>query len=270
MKIRTLALGTAVIASVAAASCGNRNAVTVRKLGSAETGADRSVTLTPSKADATGGVLRSSPLEIVAFSTEFRFSASDARDSSDQCEGKRPGGDGLAFVLLGNDPKQLGSGGSGLGYQGLTNSLAVEFDIACSSGTGDPAAPHIAIDIDGSVNHGAGSVAKPVVIVNERSGTSFDDAAVWTAWIDYREGVMNVRVARDGKRPEQPSLSAKVPATLIESHKLWPGFTAANGKGASKQSIIGWKSEWVMVPRPSTPPGPPPQPFKEQLIGAPF
>lgn len=270
MNIRTLSLGVAITAGLAAASCGNRDAPALLQLGGAEAGPERSVQLTPSKPDSSGGVFRSSPLEIIAFRSEFRFSIADARDSADQCDGKRPGGDGFAFVLLGSEPKQLGSGGSGLGYQGLTDTVAIEFDTACTRDNGDPATPHIAINVDGSVNHLGASAVPPVVIADERSATSFDDGAVWSVWIDYREGVMEVRMARDGKRPERPNLQAKVPAKLIEGRKLWPGFTGANGKGAAKQTIVGWKSEWVMVPRPSTPPTPIPPPRREQLIGLAF
>lgn len=270
MQIRTSSLAVVMLAGLASAGCGKRDAVTVQRLGSAEAGPERSVLLTAAKPDSSGGVFRNGALEILAFRSEFRFSIADGSGISDQCEGTRPGGDGLAFVLLGSEPKQLGSGGSGFGYQGLTDSVAVEFDIACNRDNGDPAAPHIAIDVDGAVNHLAPSSVPPEVIVDERSRTSFDDGAVWSVWIDYREGLMEVRIARDGKRPEQANLQAKVPARLIESRKLWAGFTAANGKGASKQSIVGWKSEWVMVPRTSTPPGPIPPPRKELLIGPAF
>lgn len=270
MQIKALSLGVAVSAVLAAVSCGNREAAALQRLGSSEAGPGRSMVLTPVKPGTAGGVFRGAPVEIVAFRSEFRFSIADSRDSSDRCTGKRPGGEGLAFVLLGSAPTALGAGGSGLGYQGLKDSIAVEFDLACSPDNSDPEAPHIAIDIDGRVSHQDGAVAAPVLIVDERTQTSFDDAAIWNAWIEYQDGVMEVRVARDGKRPEQANLRAKVPAKLVESRKLWPGFTAANGKGASKQTVAAWQSEWVMVPRTSTPPGPPRPPRKEQLIGPAF
>lgn len=38
------------------------------------------------------------------------------------------GGDGIAFVIQEQDPRALGAGGAGLGYTGIENSLAVEFD----------------------------------------------------------------------------------------------------------------------------------------------
>jgi len=265
MKIRTLSLGVIVIACLAAASCGNRNAPTTVTLGGAQVAADRSVTLTAAKPDQAGGLFRRGAIELNAFSSEIQFQISDARDSADQCEGKRPGGEGLAFVLLGTEPRKLGSSGSGLGYQGLTDSIAIEFDTACSSGTGDPARPHVAINRDGSVSHEQGSLGKPATIVDERSGTSFDDAALWTAWIDYADGIMEVRIARGSKRPEQASLRAEVPAKQIESRPLSLGLTAATGKGYSKQTIVGWKLDWVSVPKGSVPPKPP-LPKKTELL----
>lgn len=40
----------------------------------------------------------------------------------------RIGADGLAFVIQGVSPVSLGNSGSGLGYEGIANSLAVEID----------------------------------------------------------------------------------------------------------------------------------------------
>ena len=52
-------------------------------------------------------------------------------------------GDGFAFVIQAASPTALGSGFGGMGYQGIPNSLAVEFDTF--QNTWDPNANHVAV-----------------------------------------------------------------------------------------------------------------------------
>lgn len=67
------------------------------------------------------------------------------------------GGEGMAFVFQ-PAPWALGSGSFGLGYQGLTNALAVEFDTRDNQSSGqttnwDIAGDHISIMQNGSIDH---------------------------------------------------------------------------------------------------------------------
>lgn len=60
-------------------------------------------------------------------------------------------GDGFAFVLQ-NDSAgtaSLGGGGSGLGYEGMTNTLAIEFDTFSFGPPAEFAAPHVAVHSNG-------------------------------------------------------------------------------------------------------------------------
>lgn len=67
------------------------------------------------------------------------------------------GADGLTFILA---AEQGGTdAGQGLGYQGIERSLAIEIDTYPNDGEhlgddlADPAADHVTVDIDGSVDH---------------------------------------------------------------------------------------------------------------------
>ncbi len=76
------------------------------------------------------------------------------------------GADGIAFVLQPLSTS-IGSTGGGLGYEGITPSLAVEIDTYQNTISGDPAADHMGIQINGDVNHNTGSnLAGPVAALS--------------------------------------------------------------------------------------------------------
>ena len=60
------------------------------------------------------------------FSTTFRFQITNA---------STPSADGIAFVIQNSEAglQALGDGGGGIGYQGISNSLAIEFDTFANS-----------------------------------------------------------------------------------------------------------------------------------------
>lgn len=44
----------------------------------------------------------------------------------------------MTFLIQPNSPNVVGKAGSGLGYAGIENALAVEFDMRVNSDKGDP------------------------------------------------------------------------------------------------------------------------------------
>src|SRR6476620_6203292 len=93
------------------------------------------------------------PVHVQAFQTSFVF----------RLEGE-PGrlGDGFTFALSGAKPAGPGAAGGGLGYQGITDSVAVKFDLVDNAGEGtdsigvftggaDPTTP--AVPLDGAPVH---------------------------------------------------------------------------------------------------------------------
>lgn len=75
------------------------------------------------------------------------------------------GADGMAFVLQ-QVSTSVGTGGGGLGYQGITPSLAVEFDTWQNTEVGDPSFDHMAIMRNGVTDHTISSnLAGPVTML---------------------------------------------------------------------------------------------------------
>lgn len=66
------------------------------------------------------------------------------------------GADGIVFILATTNTA-LGVGGGGLGYQGITPSIAIEYDDYQNGNYGDPASDHMAVISMGSVNHNLSS-----------------------------------------------------------------------------------------------------------------
>lgn len=95
--------------------------------------------LTPSAAQSAGAAYFARAQDIsIGFVTEFEFDMSVH-------EGER--GEGFAFVAQQDDPFQLGSPGPSLGYGGITNGFAVEFDAHKDEDMGDPDAGHVSIHL---------------------------------------------------------------------------------------------------------------------------
>jgi hypothetical protein len=66
-----------------------------------------------------------------------------------------PGGDGLAFVIQNDYPRALGWSGGGIGYGGILNSLAVEFDTYANDeyGVDDPSSNHVSVQTRGRLSN---------------------------------------------------------------------------------------------------------------------
>ncbi len=76
------------------------------------------------------------------------------------------GADGIAFVLQ-PISTSVGSAGGGLGYSGITPAVGVTIDTWQNSGDNDPSYDHIAIQLNGNLNHNnVNNIAGPVQAVN--------------------------------------------------------------------------------------------------------
>ena len=65
------------------------------------------------------------------------------------------GADGVAIVMKTSTAPLLGSIGEGLGYSGIPNSFAAEFDVFQNLSLGDPTFDHVGFHTNGSTNHNA-------------------------------------------------------------------------------------------------------------------
>lgn len=164
-----------------------------------------------------------------SFSTSFSFRITDSGGSSD-ADGL--GADGLTFTVQPN-AATAGGGGGGIGYSGVPNSVAVEFDTFNNgAGAGDPDGNHVGIDVNGSVS----SVSTASV------ATRMNDGAIWYAWIDYNGSVLEVRLSPVNTRPAAPTLSHAVNLfSVLGTAQVYVGFTSGTGAAFGNHDVLSWQ-----------------------------
>ena len=147
--------------------------------------------------------------------------------------------DGITFVLAAN-PTGLGIGGGGLGYQGVGNSVAIEFDTFDNGEVG--ASNHVAVDTNGALN---GTGVSPYGV---SSCSSFvptpgcmSNGDVWTVNIAYNGTNLTVSV-QDGANAVQNLINAPIDIpSLLGTNNAFVGFTAGTGAGFENQDILNWQ-----------------------------
>jgi hypothetical protein len=102
------------------------------------------------------------------------------------------GADGLAFVM---QPVStgLGASGGGIGYQGISPSIAVEYDTWQND---DPTYDHIAIHRNGDVNTSTGAVAGPIQA--SASSANIEDGQWHSTRITWDASTKTLTVYFDG------------------------------------------------------------------------
>lgn len=139
------------------------------------------------------------------------------------------GADGLAFVL---QPLSVnaGSSGGGIGYQGISPSLAVEMDTYQNNT--DPGYDHMAIQTNGVVTHGGGNTLAGPIQTSATTG-NVEDCAWHLLQVSWDPATQTFQVWFDG------SLRLTYTGNIVNNvfggnpNVFW-GFTAATG-GANNQ-----------------------------------
>lgn len=159
------------------------------------------------------------------FHTEFAFRWTGFQNG---------GGEGFAFVIQNADVHALGFGGPGMGYGGIPNSIAFEFDGFQNGPQGDPNDNHLSIHTRGPEPNGpdeAFSIAGTMGIPN------MSDGNVHNVAIDWHQGRLIVRM--DGlDRINIPfDLRRTIP---LNDGVAWCGFTASTSFPAQNHDILNW------------------------------
>ncbi|HVK14751.1 MAG TPA: PA14 domain-containing protein, partial [Gemmataceae bacterium] len=168
--------------------------------------------LTSGTTNQTGSAFSSAKVAVDGFSTTFDFRLTSAQ------------ADGFAFVIQGNSATAVGSGGSGLGYQGIGNSLALTFDLSDNT-TGfytNGAAPT------------AGGVDLTAAGLDLRSGHAFRASvgyAAGTLWLTLSDLETGASVTH--------SYAANASA-LVGGSTAFVGFTGATGSQTATQEVLNW------------------------------
>ena len=144
------------------------------------------------------------------------------------------GADGMAFVVQ-PASTAAGSSGGGLGYQGISNSFAVEFDTYFNSGADSTSSDHIAYIANGA----AGSSAAHTAYVTPYTAELEDGT-----WRDVRfiYNATTKKLTTEFETADGTELSQILTATvdlriLVGNDYAYWGFTAATGGQVNLQQV---------------------------------
>jgi hypothetical protein len=168
----------------------------------------------------TGSAYITNKVNTSQFTTQFQMLFSE------------PGGfaDGLTFVIQNdeNGVNTLGGGGGGIGYSGISPSVAVSFDIW--------------------VNGGCDSDRNISILTNGDQCTKLDTAdfnfvsdQVYNIWADYDGITLNVYISTTSIKPMIPIVSQTMDIpSIIGTNMAFVGFTASTGGSNVNHDILNW------------------------------
>jgi len=166
-----------------------------------------------------------------SFSSYFTFELSGGG-------GVSPGwADGIVFTVQ-TFSNAAGAAGGGMGYQGIQQSVGIEFDTWNNgTGLGDPSSNHIGINYNGVLG-GSNVQALSTSTLDMKSGTIH-------AWVDY-DGLNKKIEVRVNKNSDTRPTAANLTQTnvnltsILNSSDVYVGFTAATGGAYQNHDITKW------------------------------
>ncbi len=234
--------------------------------------------LTPASPSQAAAAYSTTPITLGTndtFSTTFNFRFT------------QPGGwdpaDGITFVLAAN-PSGLGGAGVGMGYSGVPNSVAIEFDTYNNTGYGlgaddGKSSNHVSIDTGGNLANanltnvygntscGFPSGGNP----NQDDYTApgcMSNGDVWKVTIGYDGTGLSLQI-QDGAMLAD-TIYSNLPidiASALGTNQAYVGFTSGTGAGWENHDILSWEfSNTTQLGPPS--PVPEPAPAALMLLGA--
>ena len=204
-----------------------------------------------------GSAFLTSPFSLAAdasFSGYFEFQITNPING---------GADGIVFTVQ-TQSNTAGGAGGGIGYQGISPSVGIEFDTWDNTGDGIAdgfSANHVGIDINGSMNSVAIAPAP----------AQLDGGQIFHAWVDYNgvTDLLEVRVALNDTRPLAPFLAYGVDlVTLLGQTDAFIGFTSGTGFAGGNHDIrrLVFEGNFNPITNPDQPNGVP-EPGSLALLG---
>jgi hypothetical protein len=189
--------------------------------------------VTPANFGQAGSVFSTNPISLASnasFSTAFQFRFTNPGGA---CDGQGCGADGLVFIVQTNS-NNVGGAGGGIGYDGVPNSVGIEFDTWNNGSIDGNSSNHVGIDVGGSVNS---------LIRAEVTADDMNNGAVWYSWIDYNgaTNLLEVRLAEVDVRPSAAILSlTRDIAADLGTTNAFVGFSSGTGAAFANHDILSW------------------------------
>ena len=186
--------------------------------------------LTPSAPSLAGSAFSTLGVGLSAsysFSTFFSFQITANGGIGD---GDGQGADGLTFIVQ-TVSNTAGGGGGGIGYQGIAQSIAIEYD---TFNNGEINGNHVGLDVNGSVNSINSVAVAP----------RLNDGNIWYSWVDYNGATdtLEVRLSQVNIRPILATLTQTGfdLQSYILNTNAFVGFSAGTGAGFGNHDILSW------------------------------
>lgn len=191
--------------------------------------------VTPALSSQAGSAFSTSTVSLASnasFSTHFQFRFSEPGVS----DGLGVGADGLVFVVqtVGNN---VGGAGGGIGYQGIPNSVGIEFDTWNNGAIDNNSSNHVGINVNGSVAS---------LVLTEIVEADMNNSQIWNAWIDYNgaTNLLEVRLTQSNTRPAAALLSLTRDIALdLGTTNAFVGFTSGTGAAWANHDVLNWRLE---------------------------
>jgi fibronectin type 3 domain-containing protein len=178
----------------------------------------------------------SNRLDVTNFNTQFSFQIQNAT------------ADGFTFTIQGVGPTALGGGGAQLGYgaaaapgpAGITNSVAIKFDIYNNAGEGN--------DSTGLYTNGA-SPTIPAIDLTP-TGIDLHSGDIFTVTMNYGGGVLKVGITDTFTGASATQFYPINIPGIVGSSTAFIGFTGASGSLTAIQEILSWTYSPPILPPP--------------------
>ncbi|MGE4619952.1 MAG: hypothetical protein AAEJ04_09125 [Planctomycetota bacterium] len=192
-------------------------------VGSAAQSADR-IRLTPASIGQVGAVYTEQQILLAAgFDTTFTYEINPAAN----------GADGMVFILQNESPTALYSNGGPLGYDGMSNSLALEIDTYVNGNFNDPPGPHLSLH----GRAGAQNSADELIAGIATDSTSPNVGGLRTMRVTYSGGFIDVYL----DDLTVPRFSALLDLQLhLNSDSAWIGFIGSTGGISQINDVLSW------------------------------
>jgi hypothetical protein len=184
------------------------------------------------------------------FSTEFAFRFSQGKNYD--CEdGSAQGADGIAFVIQNAGNAAIGFAGGSIGYEGIYNSLAIEFDTYSNDANQienyfDPNGNHVAIQTMKTGKNTSEHIMQANLAMNDNILPILADSTVYFAKIVFSLKNKTLSVFLDTTdNPKNEVLHLDrfeigKYLNLDRGYRAFVGFTAATGCAVEIHDILSW------------------------------